>query len=164
MRKIRIGSRGSRLALWQTDFVIQKMLAMDRSLEIEKVLIKTKGDILLDVALSKIGDKGLFTKEIEKEILSGSIDMAVHSMKDMPTKITEGLALGAVLQRENPKDVLWPGTECVLAQRRQVPQLVRPACGDGVQLLSLRPDLNIVELRVTSIPGSGVCLTRRWTP
>ncbi|MGI6549010.1 MAG: hydroxymethylbilane synthase [Syntrophomonadales bacterium] len=147
MRKIRIGSRGSRLALWQTDFVIQKMLAMDRSLEIEKVLIKTKGDILLDVALSKIGDKGLFTKEIEKEILSGSIDMAVHSMKDMPTKITEGLALGAVLQRENPKDVLLARDGMRLAQLPAGASVGTSSLRRRAQLLSLRPDLNIVELR-----------------
>jgi hydroxymethylbilane synthase len=123
------------------------MLAMDRSLEIEKVLIKTKGDILLDVALSKIGDKGLFTKEIEKEILSGSIDMAVHSMKDMPTKITEGLALGAVLQRENPKDVLLARDGMRLAQLPAGASVGTSSLRRRAQLLSLRPDLNIVELR-----------------
>ena len=101
MRKIRIGTRGSRLAIWQTDFVVNKLLELDDSLDIEKVMIRTKGDRFLDVALSRIGDKGLFTKEIEKELLGGSIDMAVHSMKDMPTRITEGLAIGAVLPREN---------------------------------------------------------------
>ena len=147
MRKIRIGSRGSRLALWQTDFVIERMLQLDNALDIEKVLIKTKGDKLLDVALSKIGDKGLFTKEIEKEILSGNIDMAVHSMKDMPTRITEGLTIGAVLARENSKDVLLARDGKGLAELPDKASVGTSSLRRRAQLLAIRPDLNIVELR-----------------
>lgn len=147
MCKIRIGSRGSRLALWQTDFVINRMLELDDTLDIEKVPIKTKGDKLLEVALSKIGDKGLFTKEIEKEILSGNIDMAVHSMKDMPTRITEGLAIGAVLARENPKDVLLARDGKRLAELPAKASVGTSSLRRRAQLLAIRPDLNIVELR-----------------
>ncbi len=147
MRKIRIGSRGSRLALWQTDMVIQKMLELDQGFDIEKVLIKTKGDKLLDVALSRIGDKGLFTKEIEKEILSGSIDMAVHSLKDMPTRVTAGLTIGAVLPRENPKDVLLARDGKGLAELPEGASVGTSSLRRRAQLLRVRPDLNIVELR-----------------
>jgi len=147
MRKIRIGSRGSRLALWQTDFVINKMLALGDRLDIEKVLIKTKGDKLLDVALSKIGDKGLFTKELEKEILAGKIDMAVHSFKDMPTKITKGLTIGAVLPRENPKDVLLSLEGKGLIELPSGARVGTSSLRRRAQLLAIRPDLSIVELR-----------------
>lgn len=147
MRKIRIGSRGSSLAVLQTDLVIKKMLETDQSLLVEKVLIKTKGDKLLDVALSKIGDKGLFTKEIEKEILAGKIDMAVHSMKDMPTKMPEGLTIGAVLPRENPKDVLLARDGRRLAELPTGARVGTSSLRRRAQLLAIRPDLSIVELR-----------------
>lgn len=147
MRKIRIGTRGSRLAIWQTDFVVNKLLELDDSLDIEKVMIRTKGDRFLDVALSRIGDKGLFTKEIEKELLGGSIDMAVHSMKDMPTRITEGLAIGAVLPRENWKDVLLSREGRKLAALPVGASVGTSSLRRRAQLLAMRPDLNIVDLR-----------------
>ena len=147
MRKIRVGTRGSRLAIWQTDFVINKLLELDDRLEIEKVIIKTTGDKFLDVALSRIGDKGLFIKEIEKELLDGSIDMAVHSMKDMPTRITEGLAIGAVLPRENSKDVLLSRDNRKLAELPVGAAVGTSSLRRKAQLLALRPDLNIVDLR-----------------
>ena len=145
MRKIRVGTRGSRLAIWQTDFVINKLLELDDRLEIEKVIIKTTGDKFLDVALSRIGDKGLFIKEIEKELLDGSIDMAVHSMKDMPTRITEGLAIGAVLPRENSKDVLLSRDNRKLAELPVGAAVGTSSLRRKAQLLALRPDLNIAE-------------------
>jgi len=135
------------LAIWQTDFVINKLLELDDRLEIEKVIIKTTGDKFLDVALSRIGDKGLFIKEIEKELLDGSIDMAVHSMKDMPTRITEGLAIGAVLPRENSKDVLLSRDNRKLAELPVGAAVGTSSLRRKAQLLALRPDLNIVDLR-----------------
>lgn len=147
MRKIRIGTRGSRLALWQTDLVINKIRELNDRIAIEKVLIRTKGDKLLDVALSRIGDKGLFTKEIEKEILLGGIDMAVHSMKDMPTRITEGLTIGAVLARENPKDVLLACDKMSLDELPVGARVGTSSLRRRAQLLATHPDLNIVELR-----------------
>lgn len=147
MRKIRVGSRGSRLALWQTDFVLNRIRELDRDLCLETVVIKTKGDKLLDVALSKIGDKGLFTKEIEKKILSGRIDLAVHSMKDMPTAITDGLTIGAILPRENPGDALLAREGKRLAELPIGASVGTSSLRRRAQLLSIRPDLNIVELR-----------------
>ncbi len=147
MRKIRIGTRGSKLALWQTDYVVDKLLELDERLDIEKVTIKTTGDKFLDMALSRIGDKGLFTKEIEKELLKGTIDLAVHSMKDMPTRITEGLAIGAVLPRENPKDVLLSREGQKLAALPVGAAVGTSSLRRRAQLLATRPDLNIVDLR-----------------
>src|SRR5580765_3004281 len=103
-RKYIIGSRGSELALWQTNFVktLLQDLFPDRPIEIK--IIKTTGDQLLDVALSKIGDKGLFTKQIETELLNGEIDFAVHSLKDLQTIQPIGLVIGAICERECAND------------------------------------------------------------
>lgn len=100
-QKIIIGTRGSKLALWQTEFVKEKLLKIFPDLEFEVRIIKTKGDKILDSPLSKIGDKGIFTREIEIELLNGEIDLAVHSLKDLPTKLPDGLIIGAVLERED---------------------------------------------------------------
>ena len=104
--KIRIGTRGSMLALAQCDWVKGKILEYHPRLEVEKVRIKTKGDKILDAPLSKIGGKGLFVKEIEEALLSGRVDLAVHSMKDVPAELPEGLILTAFPHREDPHDVL----------------------------------------------------------
>jgi hydroxymethylbilane synthase len=106
VRTIRIGSRKSQLALIQTYWVQEKLqkLFPDRQFEVETM--STQGDKILDVALSKIGDKGLFTKELELGMLNNDIDLAVHSLKDLPTRLPEGLVLGAVTEREDPADGL----------------------------------------------------------
>lgn len=103
---IKIGTRGSQLALYQANLTktLLQQTFPDTHVEIE--IIKTKGDIILDVALSKIGDKGLFTKEIEVALLEGKVDIAVHSLKDLPTTLPEGLKLGAVLERAEYRDAL----------------------------------------------------------
>ncbi|QGT99051.1 Porphobilinogen deaminase [Candidatus Syntrophocurvum alkaliphilum] len=106
MYKLRVGTRGSKLALWQAQYVAEKLNEAIPELKVEVKVISTKGDKILDVALSKIGDKGLFTKEIENELLNNEIDIAVHSMKDLPTTLSPGLCIGAVLEREKPNDVL----------------------------------------------------------
>ena len=105
-KTLKIGTRGSKLALWQANWVKSALEAEDSSLSIELVIIKTKGDKILDVPLAKVGGKGLFVKEIEQALLEGRIDLAVHSMKDMPAEIPQGLFIGAVPQREDPADVL----------------------------------------------------------
>lgn len=105
MKKLTIGSRDSRLAMIQTHWVRDQLLAFYPDLEIEIKEVKTQGDKILDVALSKIGDKALFTKELENELLAGTIDLAVHSMKDLPTRLPEGLAICVTSCREDVRDV-----------------------------------------------------------
>jgi hydroxymethylbilane synthase len=106
MTLIKIGTRGSRLALSQASLVRDVITTVLPGAVIEIIIIKTKGDKILDVALSKIGDKGLFTKELEQALLQNEIDIAVHSLKDMPTSLPEGLHIGAVTEREDRRDAL----------------------------------------------------------
>ncbi len=146
-RKYIIGSRGSELALWQANFVktLLQDLFPDRIFEIK--IIKTTGDQLLDVALSKIGDKGLFTKQIETELLNGEIDFAVHSLKDLQTIQPDGLVIGAVCERETPNDAFISNSYTLIDR---LPQGARVATGSlrrRSQLLNFRPDLKIVEIR-----------------
>nr|MCU0332565.1 hydroxymethylbilane synthase [Ignavibacteriaceae bacterium] len=105
-QKIIIGSRGSELALWQANFVKKELEKKNKNVTVEIKIIKTKGDKILNVALSKIGDKSLFTKELEIELLNKNIDLAVHSLKDLQTEIPKGLKLAAVTKRHNVQDVL----------------------------------------------------------
>ena len=102
---IKIGTRGSQLALWQAGWVKSFLEKKFPPIRVELVIIKTQGDKILDVPLAKVGGKGLFVKEIEQALLARKIDLAVHSMKDMPADIPEGLCIGAVPERENPLDV-----------------------------------------------------------
>ena len=102
--KLRIATRGSQLALWQAEHVKSRLLEIDPSLEIELKIIKTQGDKILDVSLAKIGGKGLFVKEIEQAMMDDEADLAVHSMKDVPAELPEGLILQAILEREDPRD------------------------------------------------------------
>ncbi|MBK9096952.1 MAG: hydroxymethylbilane synthase [bacterium] len=146
--KIIIGSRGSELALWQANFVKREVEKRNKNISVEIKIIKTKGDKILDVALSKIGDRSLFTKELEIELLNKKIDLAVHSLKDLQTEIPKGLKLSAVTKRHNVQDVLISrkkGTTIF-----NLPENATVATGSlrrRCQLLHLRPDLNIVELR-----------------
>jgi hydroxymethylbilane synthase len=102
--KIVIGTRGSKLALWQAEWVKSQIEAQNPSLKVELLKIKTTGDKILDVPLAQVGGKGLFVKEIEESLLRGESDLAVHSMKDMPTMLPDGLHIGAILIREDPRD------------------------------------------------------------
>ncbi|MCH2207009.1 MAG: hydroxymethylbilane synthase [Lentisphaerales bacterium] len=108
--KYTIATRGSQLALWQAEHVKSELLKLDPSLEIELNIIKTQGDIILDTSLAKIGGKGLFVKEIETALLEKTADIAVHSMKDMPTELPEGLVLASILEREDPTDAFVSNT------------------------------------------------------
>lgn len=146
-RKIIIGTRGSELALWQTDFVGETLKKYFPEINLEIKIIKTTGDKLLDVALSKIGDKGLFTKQIETALLNKEIDLAVHSLKDLQTVQPQGLMIGAVSKRELPNDVLISKK---YASIDDLPQNAKVATGSlrrKSQLLNYRPDLEIFEIR-----------------
>jgi hydroxymethylbilane synthase len=145
--KFVLGSRGSQLALWQTHYIKNLLQSFFPSLELEIKIIQTTGDAILDTALSKIGDKGLFTKQIEDELLSGTIDLAVHSLKDLPTRLPEGLKLGGVTTRETPNDVLISEKYFSIDE---LPHGARVATGSlrrRSQLLGFRPDFEIVEIR-----------------
>lgn len=146
--KLIIGSRGSELALWQANFVKKELEKKNKNLSVEIKIINTKGDKILDVALSKIGDKGLFTKELEKELFTGSIDIAVHSLKDLQTDIPQGLKLAAVTKRHSVEDVLIArkkGTTILTLKENAV--VATGSLRRRAQLLHLRPDIKIVELR-----------------
>jgi hydroxymethylbilane synthase len=146
--KLIIGSRGSDLALWQSHFIKREIDKKHKNVSVEIELVKTKGDKMLDVALSKIGDKGLFTKELEIHLLHKKIDIAVHSLKDLQTEIPDGLKLAAVTKRHDVEDVL-------IARKKRMTIWDLPEGGTVAtgslrrrsQLKHLRPDLNIVELR-----------------
>jgi hydroxymethylbilane synthase len=102
----KIGTRGSKLALTQTNFVAEKIKKLMPEANVEICIIKTSGDIMEDISLLKMGGKGVFVKEIEDALLSGAIDLAVHSMKDVPTEIPAGLEFAAIMQREDVRDIL----------------------------------------------------------
>lgn len=148
---ITIGTRGSELALWQADCVAARLSESCPAIRPRRQVVKTTGDRILDAPLAKIGDKGLFTKELEAALLEGRVDLVVHSLKDLPTRLPDGLVLAAVLRREDPRDVLVSrhGTldELPAGARVGTSSLRRRA-----HLLALRPDLAIVDLR-GNVPG-----------
>ncbi len=146
-RKFTIGSRGSQLALWQTDFVKTELEKRFPEAAFDVFVIKTTGDAILDTALSKIGDKGLFTKQIETALLNNQIDLAVHSLKDLPTTQPAKLRISAVSERETANDVFISKN---FQSIEELPPNARVATGSlrrKSQLLHLRPDLEIVEIR-----------------
>ncbi|MDD4802387.1 MAG: hydroxymethylbilane synthase [Syntrophomonas sp.] len=147
MQRLRLGTRGSKLAQWQANYVAQELERTAPDLNVELKIIKTKGDKILDVALSKIGDKGLFTREIENELLAGKIDIAVHSMKDLPTFLAPGLYLGGALKRENPKDVLISHKGYTLNNLPHCGLVGTSSLRRIAQLRRLRPDIQMVDLR-----------------
>ena len=147
-QKIIIGTRKSELALWQAYFVKSEIEKKVKNVKVEIKKIKTMGDKILDVALSKIGDKGLFTKEIEVELLAGTIDIAVHSLKDLPTVLPKGLILAAVTQRHAVEDVLVANKKGMTLDK--LPAGATIATGSlrrASQILHLRPDITIVDIR-----------------
>ena len=146
-KKVIVGSRDSVLAMWQTKFVVEQLMAVTDQYEFEIVSLKTKGDKILDVSLAKIGDKGLFTKELEVGLLQGEIDFAVHSMKDMPTVLPEGLQISSLLKRHNPADVLISEKYDSFAALPQGAKVGTSSLRRKAQLLHARPDLDIHDLR-----------------
>lgn len=145
--KIRIGTRSSQLALWQAEYVAAELRKLYPQCEVELVHHSTKGDRILERPLAEIGGKGLFTEELEQAMLSGDIDIAVHSLKDMPTELPEGLMLGAITRREAPGDVLVSPKYKTLDKLPQGAKVGTSSLRRQAQLLHLRPDLNICMLR-----------------
>ncbi len=144
--KVRIGTRKSKLALWQANFV-KNFLEKKFGVDVELVKITTTGDKILDSPLAKIGGKGLFVKEIEQALMEGRIDLAVHSLKDVPMIIPQGLTLGAITERENPYDVLLSRDGAGLRELPAGAKVGTSSLRRQVQIKRLRADLHVEVLR-----------------
>lgn len=146
-QEIVVGTRESRLAMWQANWVVDRLRELCPEYNYRIMGIRTRGDNILDVALAKIGDKGLFTKELELAMLRGEIDLAVHSMKDLPTELPEGLVIGAVCRREYPGDVLISRENKKLEDLPAGALIGTSSLRRCAQLLRYRGDLKMVNLR-----------------
>lgn len=147
MRTIVIGSRRSNLAMTQTRWVIDQFKKLNVPYEFEIKEIVTKGDKILDVTLSKVGGKGLFVKEIEQAMYDKEIDMAVHSMKDLPSEIAEGLTVGAVPEREDPRDAFISNSGVKLLDLPEGAVVGTSSLRRGAMVLMQRPDIKIQWIR-----------------
>ncbi len=147
MKKLIIATRGSQLALWQAEHIKACLEQEHAGLHVELLRIKTKGDIILDVPLAKVGGKGLFVKEIEDALLQGKADLAVHSMKDVPMFLPEGLILACIPEREITQDVLLSAHYANVDALPQGAHVGTSSLRRQSQLLALRPDLRISALR-----------------
>jgi hydroxymethylbilane synthase len=143
--RLRIGSRGSQLARWQANHVAT--LLRERGHEVEIKIIHTTGDKILDVALAKVGTKGMFTKEIEEALSEGRIDLAVHSLKDLPTELSPEFEIAAIPKRENPRDALCSIRYTNIEQLPQRARVGTSSLRREAQLRALRSDLDIRSLR-----------------
>ncbi len=143
---ITIGTRGSQLALWQAQFVKGQLAHHFPDIEVNLKIIKTTGDAILDRSLVGLG-KGVFTKEIEVALHNGEIDLAVHSLKDLPTELPEGLCIAAIPPREDPRDVLITYTGSSLEDLRSGVKIGTTSPRRKAQLLHIRPDLQVVDVR-----------------
>lgn len=147
MEKLIIATRGSKLALWQSKHIKARLQELRPDLDIELNIIVTSGDKIQDVALAKIGGKGLFLKELEEAMLRGEAHMAVHSLKDVPTVMPEGLPLAAITQREDDRDAMLSENYSTLQALPQGAVVGTSSLRRKMQLLLLRPDLKIKDLR-----------------
>jgi len=147
VRELVIGTRGSKLALWQAGWVHARLLELEPGLSVSLKQIKTTGDKILDTPLATIGGKGLFVKEIEDALLRGEIDLAVHSMKDVPTRLPEGLEILSVPEREDPRDALISRGGATLDRMAAGARIGTSSLRRQAQLLNVRPDLSIQMLR-----------------
>jgi hydroxymethylbilane synthase len=144
---LRIATRKSPLALWQANHVRDALLARNPGLDIELLTMTTQGDKILDTPLAKVGGKGLFVKELELGMLDGRADLAVHSMKDVPVEFPQGLGLGAILPREDPRDVLISNNYSSIDSLPEGARVGTSSLRRQCQLRARRPDLEIVDLR-----------------
>ncbi|MHB1131435.1 MAG: hydroxymethylbilane synthase [Chloroflexota bacterium] len=144
---LRVGTRGSALALWQTNWVIAQLRSLRPDIEVETVTMKTQGDRQLDVPLSVIGGKGVFVSEIENALLRGDVDLAVHSLKDMPSEQPDGLTIAAVPPREDPRDALVSRLGLPLHSLPAGARVGTSSLRRQAQLLAARPDLVVENLR-----------------
>ena len=147
MQKIKIGTRSSRLALWQAQFVAEELKKFFPALEIELVKVHTTGDKILDAPLAKIGGKGLFTKELEVKMASGEIDLAVHSLKDVPNELPAGFKIAAITRRAQPFDAFVSNKFFSFDALEKNSVVGTSSLRRAAQILSLRPDLQIKNLR-----------------
>ncbi len=145
MARLRIGSRGSQLALWQAHHISDLLRAQGHTVELE--IIKTTGDKITDVALAKVGTKGMFTKEIEEALLENRVDLAVHSLKDLPTELARDFEIAAITTRENPRDVFCSVKYANIDALPQGANVGTSSLRRQAQLMALRPDLKIHALR-----------------
>jgi hydroxymethylbilane synthase len=145
MARLRIGSRGSQLALWQANHISELLRGQGHQVQIE--VIKTTGDKITDVALAQVGTKGMFTKEIEEALAEGRVDLAVHSLKDLPTEVLPGFEIAAITEREDPYDVFCSSQYKSLAELPQHARVGTSSLRRQAQLKALRPDLEIQPLR-----------------
>jgi hydroxymethylbilane synthase len=146
-RTVRIGTRGSTLAVWQAGWVKKRLEAHWPDLQVELVPISTSGDRIQHVSLARIGGKGLFVKEIEQALLAGRVDLAVHSVKDLPAELPPGLSLSTIPEREDPRDVLISAGGSSLAELPEATRVGTSSLRRQALLLHLRPDLRIEVLR-----------------
>jgi len=147
MPLIKIATRKSPLALWQAEHVAKLLRATHPSVEVELVTMVTQGDKILDTPLAKIGGKGLFVKELEQGMLNGDADIAVHSMKDVPALLPDGLEIDAILSREDPRDAFVSNTYSKIDELPQGAVVGTSSLRRQCQLLNQRPDLHIKSLR-----------------
>ena len=147
MKLLKIATRQSPLALWQAEHIKARLLAMHADLQVELVTFVTQGDRILDTPLAKIGGKGLFVKELENALLDGRADLAVHSMKDVPMDLPAGLCLPITCLREDPTDALVSNHYRTLDELPQGARLGTSSLRRRCQIQSLRPDLQIIDLR-----------------
>ncbi len=145
--KIIIGTRGSKLALWQANHIAGLLEAVFPDVQTETKIIETTGDAIVETALSKIGDKGLFTRQIEEKLSNGTIDLAVHSLKDLQTVLPDGLKIGAVTRRETPNDALITKNFSTIDDLPVNAKVATGSLRRRSQLLNYRPDLQIFEIR-----------------
>ncbi len=144
--KLVIGTRGSKLALWQSNF-IKGLVEEITGLPVELKIIKTTGDKILDVPLAKVGGKGLFTKELEVELAAGTVDLCVHSMKDVPTELPPGMYIAATPKRVDPRDALVSGAGYSLETLPEGAKVGTSSLRRVAQVRNLRPDVHIVDVR-----------------
>ena len=147
MDKLIIATRGSKLALWQSEHIKSRLEALRPGLDVELKIIVTSGDKIQDVALAKIGGKGLFLKELEEAMLRGEAHMAVHSLKDVPTVMPEGLPLAAITEREDVRDAMLSEKYDSLDALPEGATVGTSSLRRKMQLLMVRPDLTIKDLR-----------------
>lgn len=145
MARLRIGSRGSQLALWQANHISDLLRAQGHTVELE--IIKTTGDKITDVALAKVGTKGMFTKEIEEALVEKRVDLAVHSLKDLPTELAGDYEIAAITTRENPRDVFCSVKFASITELPRGATVGTSSLRRQAQLKAIRPDLQIQSLR-----------------
>ncbi len=146
-KTITIGTRGSKLALWQANFIKSEIERLFPDIDVELKIIKTTGDQITDRPLAMVGGKGLFVKEIENDLLNNQIDLAVHSMKDMPGQLPEGLVIGAIPERENPFDVLIAKESCLLADYKKDSIIGTSSLRRASQIKHVKPDVIVKSIR-----------------